>query len=88
MADALWPVAYPVLAALATWWGAPVAVALILAALAAGAGLGAAGDWLTTAVRKDLVTAALTAEVLVLALAAPDYTTSHRTPKTTPGGTR
>lgn len=80
MDDVLWPVAYPVFNALASQWGAPVAAALILAALATGAGLGAAGDRLAAAVRMDVVVAVLIVAVLSLPLAAPDHAGSHRTP--------
>lgn len=79
--DALWPLAHPVLSALATWWAAPVAVALILAAVAAGVGLGAAGDRLigVRSVLAPLITA------LVGRRLRHQQPSNHKT--NTPGGT-
>lgn len=64
------------------WTVIPTVVGLCVPALFLGAGLGAAGDRVAAAIRVDVVAAALTAMAVTLPLAAPDHSTSHRTPET------
>jgi len=76
-----WLLNSPAGAVLSTRWGVYVAVpVVVVAVIAAGAGLGAKWDRIAAAARTGAVNAALTLSCLTPPRAASARTASHRTP--------